>query len=72
MKKLLSGDTIYCPIYDFAKHLRKKNAQSEYYLTDVFKMAISDKMDIGSVSAENAKEVMGVNTLEDLKKLEVS
>ena len=27
LKKLLSGDTIYCPIYDFAKHLRKKNTQ---------------------------------------------
>ena len=27
LKKLLSGDTIYCPIYDFTKHLRKKNAQ---------------------------------------------
>lgn len=57
---------------EYLPKLRKKNAQSEYYLTDVFKMAISDKMDIGSVSAENAKEVMGVNTLEDLKKLEVS
>tara|TARA_B100000242_G_C42922852_1_gene427921 strand:- start:141 stop:755 length:615 start_codon:yes stop_codon:yes gene_type:complete len=27
LKKLISGDTIYCPIYDFAKHLRKKNTQ---------------------------------------------
>ena len=27
LKKLLSGNTIHCPIYDFAKHLRKKNAQ---------------------------------------------
>ena len=27
LKQLLSGDTIYCPIYDFTKHLRKKNAQ---------------------------------------------
>ena len=27
LKKLLSGGTIYCPVYDFAKHLRKKNAQ---------------------------------------------
>ena len=27
LEKLLSGDTIYCPIYDFTKHLRKKNAQ---------------------------------------------
>tara|TARA_Y100000816_G_C25991791_1_gene518060 strand:+ start:332 stop:946 length:615 start_codon:yes stop_codon:yes gene_type:complete len=27
LKKLLSGDTIYCPIYDFTKHLRKKSAQ---------------------------------------------
>ncbi len=52
--------------------LRKNNAQNEFYLTDVFKMAISDKMHIGSVLIENAKEAMGVNTLEDLKKLEVS
>jgi len=27
LKKLLSGYTIYCPIYDFTEHLRKKNAQ---------------------------------------------
>ena len=27
LEKLLSGDTIYCPIYDFTKHLRKKNVQ---------------------------------------------
>ncbi|MED5578527.1 MAG: sugar phosphate nucleotidyltransferase [Nitrospinota bacterium] len=57
---------------EYLPKLKNFNAQNEYYLTDLFKMAISDKIEVGSIQTENEKEVMGVNTLEDLKNLEVS
>jgi UDP-N-acetylglucosamine diphosphorylase/glucosamine-1-phosphate N-acetyltransferase len=52
--------------------LKNNNAQNEYYLTDIFKLAICNKKLIGSIQAKNTKEVMGVNTPEDLKNLELS
>ncbi len=57
---------------DYLPKLKDSNAQNEYYLTDIFKIAISDNLEVGSIQTKNQNEVKGVNTLENLKNLEVS
>ena len=59
------------------KHLRtwvnsldNKNAQSEYYLTDVVKKAVETGVPIKTLSIHNAVEVMGVNSPAQLAELE--
>ena len=50
------------------KHLseiKNANAQGEYYLTDLVKMAVAEGLPIASVSID-AKEALGVNTKEHL------
>ena len=56
---------------DYLPKLKDSNAQNEYYLTDIFKIAISDNLGVDSIQTKNRNEVKGVNTLEDLKNLEV-
>ena len=46
--------------------LENKNNQSEYYLTDVVKMAVNEKAKFGSVKID-PKEALGVNTRENLE-----
>ena len=53
------------------KHLaeiRNANAQGEYYLTDLVKMAVAEGVPIASVSID-PKEALGVNTREHLELL---
>ena len=50
--------------------LGNNNAQGEYYLTDIIAMAVSDKIDINTVSATNSHEVEGVNDRLQLARLE--
>ena len=51
------------------KKLQNKNAQGEYYLTDLIKMAFDEKEKISSIKIED-KEALGVNSQEELKRLE--
>lgn len=51
-----------------ARHLKKwlpqlknKNAQGEYYLTDVIAMAVSEAMQVRAVQPENQQEICGIN-----------
>lgn len=64
---------IYCFrsdwLFEQLKKLTPENAQGEYYLTDVIKMALLRNENIGTVSL-SAKESVGVTTQEDLKTLE--
>ncbi len=46
-----------------------KNSQKEYYLTDIISLAIADKQRVYSVAVE-PKEVLGINSREDLKIVE--
>ncbi len=50
--------------------LSKNNAQNEYYLTDLVKMAFEQKMKIESVEMENIIEAMQPNSKEELETLE--
>lgn len=58
----------------FFKHylpkLSRDNAQSEYYLTDIVKLAVQEKKLVVSVTANCPMEVLGVNTRPELVNIE--
>ncbi len=56
-------------LFDQLKHVVPNNAQAEYYLTDVVKMALEKGGSVGSVVL-SAREAIGVTTQEDLRMLE--
>ncbi len=47
------------------------NTQQEFYLTDVFEVMHSSGARIGDMQIKNTHEVLGVNTIEDLKAAQV-
>lgn len=49
-----------------------KNAQGEYYLTDLLAMAVNDGLTVSGVVTENEMEALGANTIEDLERLQTS
>jgi bifunctional UDP-N-acetylglucosamine pyrophosphorylase/glucosamine-1-phosphate N-acetyltransferase len=50
--------------------LSNRNAQREYYLTDVVPLAVADKVPVGSVKARAEWEILGVNSKQQLAQLE--
>ncbi len=50
--------------------LNNDNAQQEYYLTDVFSMAVEDGIEVASLHPSFAGEVEGINNKQQLTKLE--
>lgn len=51
------------------KKINNSNAQAEYYLTDLIKLAFIDQRKIGSIVI-NPKEAMGINSKEELETAE--
>ncbi len=72
IKKINAG--IYCfdkqALISAINHIKPDNNQSEYYLTDVVEIARSRHQKIVAVTMNDPKQVIGVNTLEDLGKAE--
>jgi UDP-N-acetylglucosamine diphosphorylase/glucosamine-1-phosphate N-acetyltransferase len=57
----------------YLPHLQNNNSQGEYYLTDIIEIIKrEEKIDVGilQISQENVYEIIGVNTVEQLKYLE--
>ncbi len=52
------------------KQLNNDNAQAEYYLTDVIKMASDENVTINSIIADSVSEIQGVNNRQQLAELE--
>ena len=50
--------------------LDNRNAQKEYYLTDLIGMAAAERVPVSAVKVDDAWEVAGVNSKEDLAALE--
>ncbi|MGH8660303.1 MAG: bifunctional UDP-N-acetylglucosamine diphosphorylase/glucosamine-1-phosphate N-acetyltransferase GlmU [Burkholderiales bacterium] len=50
--------------------LTKRNAQREYYLTDIVSLALADKVAVATVKARAAWEILGVNSKQQLAELE--
>jgi bifunctional UDP-N-acetylglucosamine pyrophosphorylase/glucosamine-1-phosphate N-acetyltransferase/UDP-N-acetylglucosamine pyrophosphorylase len=69
IKKVNSG--IYCFERDFLEYaipqIESFNSQREYYLTDVMEIAIKKNKRAGLMSVNDWREVVGINTLADLK-----
>lgn len=63
---------IYCVespwLFDAVSEIRNVNAQKEYYLTDIVEIAIRRKLKVQSFVAKKPIEVMGINTVEELRK----
>jgi bifunctional UDP-N-acetylglucosamine pyrophosphorylase/glucosamine-1-phosphate N-acetyltransferase len=50
--------------------LSNRNAQKEYYLTDVVALALKDRVKIGSAAPDGNWEILGVNSMRQLAELE--
>lgn len=46
------------------------NAQKEYYLTDIIKYMVGKQLKVEAVQTQDADEIFGINTEDDLKKAE--
>ena len=57
-------------LFKYLSELKNDNAQGEYYLTDVPRLMLKDSLKIETYSINDEKEIMGVNTPEDLKEVE--
>ncbi len=57
-------------LFEALKHIDRKNEQGEYYLTDTVGWAIARKLPVGAVKIVDSSEISGINTKEDLLKLE--
>lgn len=67
---------IYCVdnalLHKYLPKLSNDNAQAEYYLTDIVKMAVADGIAIAAIEPEHAFEIEGVNNRQQLASLERS
>ncbi len=65
---------IYCVdnalLHKYLPKLSNDNAQKEYYLTDIVKMAVADGITIAAIEPEYAFEIEGVNNRQQLASLE--
>jgi bifunctional UDP-N-acetylglucosamine pyrophosphorylase/glucosamine-1-phosphate N-acetyltransferase len=57
-------------LQDWTSKLSNRNAQREYYLTDIVPLALADKVSVASVKAGAEWEILGVNSKEQLAHLE--
>ena len=55
---------------EWLPNLKNKNSQNEYYLTEVFAVAIKNGIDIVTISPQSNIEIQGVNNKIELAKLE--
>lgn len=55
---------------EWLPRLSSDNAQGEYYLTDIVAMAVSDGMEVVSVTAKTEQEVQGINSRQQQAQLE--
>lgn len=71
-KKIAEINTgIYCAqstfLFEAVEQTDNRNAQKEYYLTDIFEIARGRKAKVISVIVNDPQEAMGINTLNDLE-----
>jgi bifunctional UDP-N-acetylglucosamine pyrophosphorylase/glucosamine-1-phosphate N-acetyltransferase len=57
-------------LFEVLKGLKSDNAQKEYYLTDIVGAAVRQGRRLGTISARDPDEVMGINSRADLARAE--
>ncbi len=72
-KKIREINTgIYCVdskfLFEAVATIGNDNMQKEYYLTDILEIACNKGLNVISVVAADSKEVMGINTQEDIER----
>lgn len=72
IQEINSGIYLFPPNFltNALPNLKNHNAQKEYYLTDVIKMAVDNKITIHSIQPNSPDEVLGVNNRAQLAQLE--
>lgn len=72
IKEINAG--VYCikieGLFESLKKIKNFNAQREYYLTDLVSIYINDNRKVLAFKSEHPDEFLGINTPEELKKLE--
>lgn len=72
IKEINTG--IYCikveGLLESLKEIKNLNAQGEYYLTDLVSIYLNDNRKVLAFKSDNPDEFLGINTPEELKKLE--
>ncbi|HEX4996998.1 MAG TPA: bifunctional UDP-N-acetylglucosamine diphosphorylase/glucosamine-1-phosphate N-acetyltransferase GlmU [Terriglobia bacterium] len=53
-------------LFESLAGVRNRNAQGEYYLTDVFGILVEGQRPVGAIMASSAREILGVNTRQEL------
>jgi UDP-N-acetylglucosamine diphosphorylase/glucosamine-1-phosphate N-acetyltransferase len=70
----LINSGVYCVNKNFLERslpqIKSANAQRELYLTDIIKIGRLSGKQIGLLTLEDSAEVMGINTIEDLQRVE--
>jgi len=65
---------VYCIsssiINDVLTEVKDHNAQKEFYLTDIIPIGIKKKYKIGVMLNQDSEDVLGINTIEQLNKIE--
>lgn len=65
---------IYCIehqyLFSLLKNIKNSNAQGEYYLTDLVEIFKQNQLSVGALIHTDPIEISGINTEEELKKLE--
>lgn len=65
---------IYCIEHQYLfsqlKNIKNSNAQGEYYLTDLVELFKKNDLTVGAIVHNDPIEISGINTEEELKKLE--
>lgn len=74
-RKVTEGNTglMYLPtphLANWLKRITNKNAQREYYLTDIVSLAVKDQVPIRTVTTTDLPEIQGVNNQAQLAELE--
>ncbi len=72
VKKINEINTgIYCIenpfLFEALMKINNNNAQKEYYLTDIVAVACKNQLRVGTLIADDAREVMGINTQDELQ-----
>jgi len=69
IKEINSGIYVFDrhALFEGLKHITPLNAQKEYYLTDVFQHFWRNNLPVRAVQANEASEIRGINTLEQLE-----
>ncbi len=57
-------------LFKYLDHISSNNKQNEYYLTDLLKIFVKEKFQVGAMILDDSKEMQGVNTPTQLKQAE--